>query len=165
MHFGNANAEELITTTRSQTSFACREETIMLKHVASALALLAVVAFAPSPARAGSPHFVFIDIARDGNALEISGKEAGLGNETQVHIVLSATAACINPGGNHPKAANKESITAEGDFPVQNGKALFQLSAEAHFQPECSPPMSVEFTDVIVCDTSHNICVSFTGTF
>jgi hypothetical protein len=58
-----------------------------------------------------------------------------------------ATALCINPGGHHPKAVNKESVNAEGDFPVQNGKADFMLSVTATFQPECSPPMTVEFTD------------------
>jgi hypothetical protein len=70
-----------------------------------------------------------------------------------VHVVLSATALCINPGGHHQKAVNKESVSAEGDFPVQNGKADFTLSVSAVFQPACSPPMEVRFTDVTVTDT------------
>jgi len=96
-----------------------------------------------------------------GTTLTVDGKEAGLGDESQVHIVLSATAQCINPGDHHPKAANKESLNAAGDFPVQNGQALFQLSVTASFQPECSPPMSVIFTDVSACDTEHGVCCSF----
>ena len=114
---------------------------------------------------AGSPHFVSISVVRTDDSLTVFGKEAGLGNEAQVHIVVSATALCINGGGNHPKAVNKESVSSEGDFPVQNGKANFSLILTATFQPECSPPMTVAFTDVEVCDTTNNICQSFQGTF
>src|SRR6266508_1903887 len=88
-------------------------------------------------------------------------KEAGLGDETQIHVELFATAQYINPNKHHPKAANKQSLNADGDFPVQNGQALFQLSVTASFQPECSPPMSVIFTDVSACDTEHGVCCSF----
>ena len=95
----------------------------------------------------------------------MSGKEAGLGNETQVHIEVTADALCINPGSNHPKAANKESLTAAGDFPVQNGKANFGLTLTATFQPDCSPPMTVVFTNIVVCDTEHDVCKAFSGTF
>jgi hypothetical protein len=126
--------------------------------------VLAGVLCAPA-AWAGSPHFVSISVVRSDNSLTVIGKEAGLGNETQVHIELTATALCINPGGNHPKAVNKEDVAAAGDFPVQNGKADFSLTATATFQPECSPPMTVQFTDVQVCDTEHNVCSSFAGTF
>jgi hypothetical protein len=87
----------------------------------------------------------------------VTGKIAGLGNETQVHIEVSGTAACINPGGQDPKAANKETFTAEGDFPVQNGKALFSLELEATFQPDCLPPMSLVWTDIIVSDAEHGL--------
>ena len=109
------------------------------------------------PAYAGSPHFVEVEATVDGNTLTVSGKEAGLGNETQVHIEVTATALCINNGGKHPKAVNKESVSAAGDFPVQNGKALFELTVTATFQPECSPPMTVEFTDITVSDTEHGV--------
>ena len=115
---------------------------------------------------AGSPHFVGdISVTREGNTLTVSGKEAGLGNEAQVHIVVEATALCINPGSNHPKAANKESVSAEGDFPVQNGKANFSLSLTATFQPDCTPPMTVVFTDVTVTDETNGITQSVPGTF
>ncbi|HET6967392.1 MAG TPA: hypothetical protein VFI44_03895, partial [Ornithinibacter sp.] len=92
-------------------------------------------------ASAGSPHFVGgITVERSGDSLTVSGKEAGLGNEAQVHIVVSADALCINGGGNHPKAVNKGSFSSEGDFPVQNGKADFSLTLTATFQPSCVPP-------------------------
>jgi hypothetical protein len=118
-------------------------------------------------AHAGSPHFInnAFTVERTDNTLTVSGKEAGLGDEAQIHVVLTATALCINPGGHHPKAVNKESVSAEGDFPVQNGKADFTLSVTATFQPECSPPMTVEFTDVTVTDTTNNLTKTIPGTF
>jgi hypothetical protein len=120
--------------------------------------LLAVVACAiPLAAVAGSPHFVTLSVTQDGNTVLVTGKIAGLGDETQVHIEVSGTAACINPGGNDPKAANKETFSAAGDFPVQNGKALFSLELEATFQPDCLPPMSLVWSDIIVADVEHGL--------
>ena len=135
------------------------------------LALAAVLAVATAAvavpiAWAGSPHFVSntVTATRTDNSLTVSGKEAGLGDEAQVHIVVSATAVCINPGGNHPKAVNKESVSSAGDFPVQNGKAEGTLSLTATFQPDCSPPMTVEFRNVTVTDTTNGISKNL-GTF
>jgi hypothetical protein len=119
--------------------------------------MLAALVFAAPAAWAGSPHFVEATATADGNTLTVSGKEAGLGNETQVHIVVTATALCINNGGHHPKAVNKGSFSAEGDFPVQNGKAEFSLTLIATFQPDCSPPMTVSWTDIVVTDTEHGV--------
>ncbi len=127
----------------------------MKKLLAVCFAALVVVPVA----LAGSPHFInnATSATISGNTLTVTGKEAGLGDEAQVHIVLTATAECVNGGGNHPKAANKTSVTAAGDFPVQNGKADFTLTATATFQPECAPPMTVRFSDVTVTDTTNNI--------
>jgi hypothetical protein len=123
-----------------------------------AAAVFGAVLFA-TPAYAGGPHFVdgTVTAVRDGDSLTVSGKEAGLGDEPQVHIVVTATAACVNPGNNKPQAANKVSVSAEGDFPVQNGKAYFSLTLTAVFQPSCSPPMSVEWSDITVTDQTSGI--------
>lgn len=131
-----------------------------------ALALMTAAVAVPV-ALAGSPHFVSntLTASRDGDSLIVSGKEAGLGDEAQVHIVVSATAECINPGGKHPKAENKESVSSEGDFPVQNGKAEFSLTLTPTFQPSCSPPMTVRFTNVTVTDTTNGISRNLGGTF
>jgi hypothetical protein len=128
---------------------------------------LALAAFAAPVVFAGSPHFVSntVTVTRTDNSLTVSGKEAGLGDEAQVHIEVSATALCINPGGNHPKAVNKQSVSVGDNFPVQNGKANFSLTLTAAFTPECSPPMTVRFTDVTVTDTTNDISKSFPGTF
>jgi hypothetical protein len=132
---------------------------VLLLTVAAGLAVPAALA--------GSAHFInnAFSISRSDNTLTVTGKEAGLGDEAQIHVVLNATALCINPGGNHPKAANKESVSAAGDFPVQNGKADFTLSVTAVFQPDCTPPMEVRFTDVTVTDTTNGLTHSFSGTF
>jgi hypothetical protein len=128
---------------------------------------LLVAAIAAPVAIAGSPHFInsAFSLNRDGNSLTVSGKEAGLGDEAQIHVEVTATALCINNGGNHPKAVNKGSFTAGGDFPVQNGKANWSLTLTATFQPDCSPPMTVAFTDVVVTDTTNGLTKSFAGTF
>jgi hypothetical protein len=127
---------------------------------------LITAAVAVPVAWAGSPHFVSntVTATRTDNSLTVSGKEAGLGDEAQVHIVVSATAVCINPGGNHPKAENKQSVSSEGNFPVQNGKAEFSLTLTATFQPDCTPPMTVEFRNVTVTDTTNGISRNL-GTF
>lgn len=137
----------------------------MSRVVRSMFAAILVVGLLATTAMAGSPHFVTLSVTREGNSLIVEGKEAGLGNEDQVHIVVTATAQCINPGSKHPKAANKESVSAEGDFPVQNGKAEFSLELTATFQPDCTPPMTVVFTDVTVTDETSGISRSFPGTF
>jgi hypothetical protein len=140
----------------------------MRRIVAIALiSLSALVAVGTQAAYAGSPHFVSntVTVTRSDNSLTVSGKEAGLGDEAQVHIVITATAACINPGDHHPKAENKESVSAEGNFPVQNGKAEFSLTVTATFQPDCTPPMTVVFSNVTVTDTTSGISKSFSGTF
>ena len=140
-----------------------------MRRIAVYLCIAGLFAFVlgTHAAFAGSPHFVSntVSATRDGNTLTVIGKEAGLGDESQVHIVVNATAQCINPGSHHPKAANKESVSAAGDFPVQNGKAEFSLSLTATFQPDCSPPMTVVYTNVSVTDTTSGISKNLTGTF
>jgi len=136
-----------------------------MRRVAFSAVVLAFVAaaFTAPVAWAGSPHFIqsAFSVTRSDNTLTVSGKEAGLGDEAQVHIVVTATAECINPGQHHPKAANKTDVSAAGDFPVQNGKAEFSLTLTATFQPDCSPPMTVRFTNVTVTDTTNGISKSF----
>ena len=128
-----------------------------------AMLALAAAAVAAAPAWAGQPHFInnAMSASASGNTLTVLGKEAGLGDEVQIHVVLSADALCINNGGNHPKAVNKSSVTTAADVPVQNGKAEYTLVGTATFQPECSPPMTVEFRNVTVTDTTNNLTFRF----
>jgi hypothetical protein len=134
----------------------------MRRTLFALLATLTLLVAAPAAAFAGSPHFV-----DDQSSFTVSGatltaqfKEAGLGSELQVHVVLTATAACVNPGGQKPQATNKQSVSADGVFPVQSGQATGSLSVTAVFQPPCSPPMSVAFSDVTLTDTTNNITIT-----
>ena len=72
------------------------------------LTAILAVAFGAQVAFAGSPHFVGTPtISRAGDALTVSGKVAGLGDETQINVAVTADVACVNPGNNEPKAENK----------------------------------------------------------
>src|SRR5689334_21157613 len=75
------------------------------------LIVLTAGAMGAPVAWAGSPHFVSntVQATRTDNSVTVTGKEAGLGDEEQVNILLTGTAECINKGTKHPKAANKES--------------------------------------------------------
>jgi hypothetical protein len=120
-----------------------------------AVALVAALTVA-GVALAGSPHQVGTCTAtQSGNTLTISCKEAGLGDETQVETLTTATALCINNGGKHPRAVNKASVSAETTTPVQNGKADIEITVTATFSPDCSPPMTVQFTDILVFDQTN----------
>jgi hypothetical protein len=137
----------------------------MLLAAVLALTLSAIAV----PAYAGSPHFVGTPtISRSGDTLTVAGKVAGLGNETQIHVALSADVQCVNPGDNEPQAENKGAVLAEGDFPVQNGKALFTLSGAGQTDPACSPPMTLRYSNVTVTvsDTSFEpFSFTFAGSF
>lgn len=139
--------------------------TVALRRVIPLVTVACVVGLIAPSALAGNPHFVSVSATREGDSLVVEFKEAGLGNEDQVHVVVSATARCVNPGGNKPKAANKQSVSDEGVFPVQNGKAQGTLTLTATFQPSCSPPMTIEFTNVSITDTTSGISRNITGTF
>jgi hypothetical protein len=128
----------------------------------SAFALAGLV-FA-STAAADSPHFISegtASINSAGSYVVTNFKEAGLGNTVSTEaITLSATAtatyACVNGGGNHPKATNKESVTGQvtntGSFPVRNGSTTGTISVgpppASPFRPPCNPPMTVVLTQV-----------------
>jgi len=127
-------------------------------------AALAAIVLAAGPAAADSPHFISegtASITSTGAYQVAKFKEAGLGNTVSTEaITLSATAnatyACINGGGNHPKATNKQSVTGQvsktGSFPVRNGSTTGTLAvgppAAGPFSPPCSPPQTVVLVQV-----------------
>jgi hypothetical protein len=122
------------------------------------LALGAVLMAGAALAGVAGAHFVGTPtISISGNTITASGKVAGLGSVEQIHVTLNADAQCINPGSNKPKAGNKQSVAAEGDFPAQNGKAEFSLTATAAFQPDCTPPMTVQWSNVSITVTAPGV--------
>lgn len=107
--------------------------------LALALAVTGLV-FTSIAALADSPHFISegtASINSSGAYVVTNFKEAGLGTTTtSENITLSATAtatyACINGGGNHPQAANKQTTTTPVSntqaFPVRNGQTTGTIS-------------------------------------
>jgi hypothetical protein len=141
----------------AQASPILSNRNTMRKLIFVACAVLALMFAGTSTAWAGSPHFLKVSYTVSGDTLTVEGKEAGLGNIEQVHIEVTATAECVNRGGNNPNAENKTDVSGETDAPVQNGKAIFSITVTADFQPDCSPPMRVVYTDITVTDTTNGI--------
>ena len=135
-----------------------------------AVLALTTAAVAVPVAFAGSPHFVGTPtITRSGDAITVSGKVAGLGDETQINVAVTADVACVNPGNNEPKAENKGATIAEGTFPVQNGKANFSVTGTGTTSPDCSPPMTLRYSNVVVTVSGDSfdpdLVFAFSGTF
>jgi hypothetical protein len=135
-----------------------------------AVLALATAAVAVPVVWAGSPHFVKSPtITRSGDALTVTGKVAGLGDETQINVAVTADVACVNPGNNLPKAENKGAAIAEGTFPVQNGKANFSVTGVGTTSPDCSPPMTLRYSNVVVTVSGDSfdpdLVFAFPGTF
>jgi hypothetical protein len=131
--------------------------------LAATLAALLLVLAVPAAAWAGSPHFVLAATGvteQTATSLTVAFKEAGLGSEPQVHVVLSAQVQCVNPGGQPPQAGNKQAFSVAGDFPVQNGRAEGSLTLRPVLQPACQPPMTLAFTDVVLTDTTSGISLA-----
>jgi hypothetical protein len=126
-----------------------RKSGIVLVVVALLLAMVAAVSAVSNAHFVGTPT-----LSSSGNTATASGKVAGLGNVDVITVTVSGDAACINPGSKHPKAANKESFSSSEDVPVQNGKATFNSQLTATFQPDCSPPMTVVWSNLSVTVTA-----------
>ncbi len=104
--------------------------------------LIAVIAFVAalvmaSPASAVAAKFHSVDSSvTNSGALVVSFDERGLGNgniDYMLSAESSAVYACINGGGKHPQAANKETVngdvSAAGSFESRNGRVQASLSA------------------------------------
>ncbi|MEU8619345.1 hypothetical protein [Streptomyces sp. NPDC048623] len=127
---------------------------------------IAIVGFLAPSAEAVSPHFVGTpSVTTSGSSLTVKGKEAGLGNQQSVDISVTADAQCVNRGNNEPSAENKEGFGATQTVPVQNGKANFNITVTATFQPKCSPPMTLVWSNVLIADTGNDISVFLPGPF
>lgn len=142
-----------------------------------------VIGISSAAAFAQSPHFITAGAAFQGSGpnLVVTFKEAGLGNNQLINYTASANAtaeyACINGGGNHPKAANKETVSspvsASGTFSSgKNGNvsASLTLSPPGPGSFSCPPGQTmvlgyVSYTNVAITDTTNNVSQSITGTY
>lgn len=110
----------------------------MRRMLIALVAVLAMGAFAVPAAFADSPHFLRASASIDSSGnLVCTFKEAGLGTTVSTEAVTcaadaTAVYACINGGGNHPKATNKATISGPvsggGNFPVRNGSTTGSIT-------------------------------------
>jgi hypothetical protein len=135
-------------------------------------------------AQTSGAHFFTVDatVTSTGD-LAISFDEAGLGNG-DINYTASAAAqafyGCINGGGNHPQATNKESVQAQtstgGTFKAKNGRVSGTLVLPVPPPPasfscpggQIAVLASVIYTGAILTDSTSGVSVDqadMTGTF
>jgi hypothetical protein len=119
----------------------------------------------------GNPHFVSATATiNSAGALVVDFKEAGLASGSVETVKVDATGtavyACINGGGNHPKATNKETVSSEvsasGTFTAnKNGNIVGELivSPPSPGAFSCPPGQtmvlaSVAYTGISVTDVT-----------
>jgi len=160
----------------------------MMRRVFVPILALALLSLTMQSAWATSgAHFFFANssVNNDG-ALVVNWDEAGLGQQ-QVNYTLSADAtaiyACINGGGNHPKASNKETVAGQvnngATFTPQNGRVKESLTAGPLSAGSFTCPSGqtlvlakVTYSNIVLTDTTNNVvanppdvCRSFSTLF
>jgi hypothetical protein len=145
--------------------------------------LLFIAAMSVGVVLADSPHFISASDALSNTEnlgdLVVSFKEAGLGTNASISYTAAAdgtaTYACINGGGNHPAASNKETvsgpITANGQFSSgKNGTISQSLTIEEPSPGTFSCPggqtfvlADVSFKNVSITDTTNGVTESNLG--
>jgi hypothetical protein len=135
-------------------------------------AVAAVGALSVGVAAAGSAkfHSTSSSVSNSG-ALVVNWDQRGLG-EGDINYTLTSDAtalyACINRGGNHPEAANKEAfegqVTAAGTFEAKNGRVLGTLTGGPLLAPSFTCPSgqarvlaSVSYTNIVLTDTTNGV--------
>lgn len=137
-----------------------------LAHLAvPALAAAASFALFAGPASATSGAHFFNDTAASVSstgALVVSIDEAGVGQAlVSYDLNWSATAdyGCINGGGNHPQATNKDTVTTEADATFSESPINGRVHADFTV-PGTPPPITNGFTcpsgqTLILADVSY----------
>jgi hypothetical protein len=138
-----------------------------LRGALGLLAALSLVGFGAVGAQATSGAHFFHDTGgavADNGALVVTIDEAGVGQDLVNYTLAwtgTATYACINGGGNHPKAANKATVSGGGassfsESPI-NGRVM------ASFTVPGTPPGPGGFS----CPSGQTLvlaAVSYTAT-
>ena len=117
---------------------------------------------------ADSASFHYANASPSGLQLSVSFKESGLGNsgfasvDIAVNANATATYQCFNGGGNHPQAANKETVsgpvTGGGQFPVRNGSTTGTITVSLPGPGSFSCPSGQKL--VLQSGTFSNITIS-----
>jgi hypothetical protein len=135
-----------------------------------ALALLGLT-MQSALATSGAHFFSANSSVNDDGALVVNWDEAGLGQQ-QVNYTLSADAtaiyACINGGGNHPKATNKQTVAGQvnngATFMPENGRVKESLTAGPLSAGSFTCPSGqtlvlakVTYSNIVLTDTTNNV--------
>jgi hypothetical protein len=150
------------------------------------LALMGLTTQAALASTSGAHFFSATASVNDGGALVVNWDETGLGNENIDYTLTAdstAVYACINNGGNHPKASNKESVNGAvstgGSFQAKNGRVRASLTAGPLTDPSFTCPSGqtrilarVTYSNIVLTDTTNNVtanpadvCRSFSSLF
>jgi hypothetical protein len=135
-----------------------------------AAATLAVGAYTAS-ATEGAHFMSSSSSVNDSGALVVNWDEAGLGNGNIDYTLAAdatATYACINNGGHHPKASNKQSfedtVSSGGSFQSRNGRVQASLTAGPLTAPQFTCPSGqtrvlaqATYTNIVLTDTTNNV--------
>ncbi len=148
--------------------------------IAVLLAMLMLV-LSVSAAFATSPHFISASASLSGANLNVSFKEAGLGNNALItyNATADATATyvCVNGGNKNPSASNKTvvqgPVSATGTFNSGKNGTISQtltLSPPSAGSFSCPSGQKLElaeasYTNVAITDTTNNVTASIPGTF
>jgi hypothetical protein len=154
---------------------------LRVKYGIALLIGLFLVGLLPLATFAASPHFLSVSASDPAGNLTVTFKEAGLGDNMNINYKASANGtavyACINGGGNNPKAANKETVSgpvnALGTFSSgKNGtvSASLLVSPPAPGSFTCPSGQKlvlafVSYTGVGIADTTNSVSKGIPGTF
>ncbi len=143
---------------------------LRLSVLMAAFAVVALVFAGTALADAPKFHSATSSVNGDG-ALVVSFDERGLGNDNiDYTLTADATAlyACINGGGKHPQAANKEAfegqVSGGGSFEPKNGRVVASLATGPLLAPQftCPPGQrrvlaAVTYTNIVLTDTTNGV--------
>jgi hypothetical protein len=154
-----------------------RRFSLVVLSLITGLAAVMTMATPASAATSGAHFFNVSSSVNSAGSLLVSYDEAGVGNATVNYTinVADATAvyACINGGGNHPKAANKEtvssSLTVSFSRDPVNGRVTGTTSpaigptdkgAFACPSGQTLVLASVSYSGITLTDTTNNVSTS-----
>lgn len=138
----------------------------------AALVALTVGSALAAPPQTSGAHFMSASGSIDSNgALVVTFDEAGVGTSSITYTLTSdatATYACINGGGNHPKAANKETfaddVTGGATFEPKHGRVTGTVRAGPLSQGSFACPSgqrlvlaSVSYSNIVLTDTQNDV--------
>jgi hypothetical protein len=152
----------------------------MKRIMTATLSLFVLLAMTVLVVSADSPRFSRVSSSVDSSGnLSASFRETGLGNTPNpVNYTLSGTATttyvCINGGGNHPKAANKQTRSSQfsegAQFQPENGVVEATIEVDVPGPGSFSCPSGqtlvlscVTYSGLLITDTDHNVSTGVPG--